>query len=209
MTLRELEYPPPRLDGLRKIQRERCVLRESFLDTVRRFAHLSGTVALMSGGDHDCARYHILGVFPWLSLRAKSKQLEITKHMGGDTRRLHQDPFDVLEQLLDQYRCSEVDESVPLQAGLLGYLAYDLKDCLEQLPRTSVDDLGLPDLYMVAPSLLLVQCTKSGETSLFVPEFHGEPAGAAHKRLTRFEALLSQPPHAGTWQKLPARDRKS
>lgn len=200
MTLRELErLPATELEGIRRIQRERYVLRESFLDTVRRFAHLSGTVALMSGGEHDCARYHILGVFPWLSVRAKSTTLEVAKQ--GGTRRFHQDPFDVLEQLLERYGCASVDESVPLQAGLLGYLAYDLKDCLEQLPRTSVDDLGLPDLYMVAPGLLLIQSTKTGESSLFVPEFHGEPTGAGHKRLGRFEALLSQPPP--TWRRRP------
>jgi len=204
MTLRELErLPPPQLEGIRKIQRERCVLRESFLDTVRRFAHLSGTVALMSGGDHDCARYHILGVFPWLSLRAKSKALEVTKQVGGETRRFHQDPFDLLEQLLDQYACASVDANVPLQAGLLGYLAYDLKDCLEQLPRTSLDDLGLPDLYMVAPGLLLVQEKQTGESTLFVPEFHGEASGAGLKRLGRFEAALNQPPP--TWRKRPAK----
>ncbi|HEU5075089.1 MAG TPA: anthranilate synthase component I family protein, partial [Polyangiaceae bacterium] len=193
MTLRELECPPlPRLEGIKKIHRERRVLRESFLDTVRCFAHLPGTVALMSGGDHDCASYHILGVFPWLSLRSKSTALEITKQ--GDTRRLHQDPFDVLEQLLDRYRAQPVDESVPIQAGLFGYLAYDLKDHLEQLPRTSVDDLGLPDLYMVVPSLLLVQACKTGETVLFVPEFQGEPSGEVTRRLARFEAALNQPP---------------
>src|SRR6187399_3136139 len=195
MTLREVECPRAQeLEGIRKLNREPCVLREPFLDTVRRFAHLPGTVALMSGGDHDCARYHILGVFPWLSVRAKSTALEITKQ--GETRRLHQDPFDALEQLLDQYRCASVDDNVPLQAGLLGYLAYDLKDCLEQLPRTSLDDLGLPDLYMVAPGLLLVQACKTGEAELFVPEFHGEPASAATRRLARFEALLNQPPPA-------------
>ncbi len=195
MTLRNLEYPPPRVEGIRKIHRERYVLREPFVDTVRRFAHLSGTVALMSGGDHDCARYHMLGVFPWLSLRSRATEVELTKQ--GDTRRLHQDPFDVLEQLLTQYRSLPDGAGPPLQAGLLGYLAYDLKDRLEQLPRTSIDDLGLPDLYMVAPGVLLVQDTKTGEAELFVPEFHGEAAAAAIRKLARFEDTLSQPAPTG------------
>ena len=195
MTVRELECPPlPRPEGLRRIHRECCVLKESFLDTVRRFAHLPGTVALMSGGDRDCARYHMLGVFPWLTMRSKAQAVEITK--GDDTRRLHRDPFAVLEQLLDQYRSFPVDASAPLQAGLLGYLAYDLKDCLEELPRTSVDDLGLPDLYLVAPSVLLVQDKHSGEATLFVPELHGDSAGAAERSLERFETSLNRPPPA-------------
>lgn len=201
MTVRELECPLPRLEGVRRLHRERCVLREPFLDTVRRFAHLPGTVALMSGGDHDCARHHMLGVFPWLSLRSKATALELTKQ--SDTRRVHQDPFDVLEQLLDRYRCVALDDAAPLQAGLLGYFAYDLKDRLETLPRTSVDDLGLPDLYLVAPGVLLVQDTKSGESTLFVPELHDEPAGAVAKRLARFESALSQP--APTGRKHPLR----
>ncbi|MBF0302373.1 MAG: chorismate-binding protein, partial [Desulfamplus sp.] len=51
------------------------------------------------------------------------------------------------------------DESLcpdpPVSAGLFGYLAYDLKDRIETLPNTCIDQ-NLPDLYLCAPSVIFV-----------------------------------------------------
>ena len=44
------------------IHEENFFLKESFLDYSRRFAAMDGTAVFMSGGDLDCARYHILAV---------------------------------------------------------------------------------------------------------------------------------------------------
>lgn len=43
----------------------------------------------------------------------------------------------------------------PIICGLFGYLAYDLKDRIENLPNTCIDQ-NLPDLYLCAPSLLFI-----------------------------------------------------
>jgi hypothetical protein len=120
-------------------------VHEPFEEVVRRFAHLPGTVALVSGGKLDCARHHILGVYPWLSLSAQRTRTTLA---DGDHRvELDGDPFTILRRVMQH--CSAPDlgsaelvASLPLTRGLLGYFAYDLKDCLEQLPRTTIDDLG-------------------------------------------------------------------
>ena len=44
-------------------------LSEPFIDLVGRFADEPGTVALLSGGALDSARFHILGLRPWLTWR--------------------------------------------------------------------------------------------------------------------------------------------
>ena len=62
----------------------------------------------------------------------------------------------MLRSLLKRHHFAVDGEQIPLKAGLLGYLAYDFKDCLEKLPRTGIDDLGLPHLLFFAPSILII-----------------------------------------------------
>ena len=64
---------------------------------------------------------------------------------------------DVIHQMKDAIiggtgRQTPLEEtSVPIVSGLFGYLSYDLKDRIEILPNTSMDQ-HLPDLYLCAPS---------------------------------------------------------
>ncbi|HEU4583821.1 MAG TPA: aminodeoxychorismate synthase component I [Polyangiaceae bacterium] len=182
------------LAKLTGVHAEPLELREPFVDVVRRFAALPGTVALLSGGQLDCARHDILGVEPWLWL---SGQRTRTTLSDKDQRlELDGDPFTVLRRVLQ--RCSVPglalpELGLPLCGGLLGYLAYDLKDCLEQLPRTSIDDLGLPLMYLVAPTILLVHDRVSAAATLLALRFQGDQATFS-QQLARFRAALAAPP---------------
>lgn len=49
------------------VHTEPFLLSEPLIDLASRFAHMPGTVLLMSGGESDCAQHHILGIMPWLS----------------------------------------------------------------------------------------------------------------------------------------------
>ena len=112
----------PWLQRVAGVHSESIALREPFLELVRRFAHLPGTVALVSGGTLDCARHDILGVYPWLSLSGQRTQTTLTT---DDHRvELDGDPFTNLRRVLQ--RCSLPDSGLPLPfcSGLLGYLAY-------------------------------------------------------------------------------------
>ena len=53
-------------------------LDETFVDFSARFAHLTGTTVLLSGGDLDCARYHILAAKPWLTLTGRNRNMTIS-----------------------------------------------------------------------------------------------------------------------------------
>ena len=61
----------PRISG---VKTESLDLEEPFAAMVARFAREAGSVALLSGGDLDCARYHILAVRPWLTLSGRGTQ---------------------------------------------------------------------------------------------------------------------------------------
>ncbi len=141
------------------IRTGRISLDESFSDFAARFADIPGTVVLMSGGDLDCARYHILGAMPCLTFTAKGKNITIKT----DKEVLHfkADPFEILRKIMTMpnplYAIGEEKSlCLPIICGLMGYLSYDLKDTIEKLPRTSVDDLGLPDICLFAPSLIVI-----------------------------------------------------
>ncbi len=190
MTNAASEPGPTWLRKVSGVDSEPLHLREPFLEVVRRFAHLPGTVALMSGGAHDSARHHILGLYPWLSLSGHRTRTTLA---DGDQRvELEEDPFATLRRLLQHSRVPGLP-SLPLSSGLLGYFAYDLKDCLEQLPRTSVDDLGLPLMHLVAPSLIVIQERASGATTLLSMRLQGDEARAG-RDVARFKQALGAPP---------------
>ncbi|MBN2060857.1 MAG: aminodeoxychorismate synthase component I [Deltaproteobacteria bacterium] len=147
---------------------EKFPLEKPFLDVASRFADLTGTVILMSGTDLDCARYHILATLPWITFTGKGNRMKIASR--DRALELESDPFETLRSLLDAFHVMPEkipgDITIPVAAGLFGYLSYDLKDFLEDLPRTSLDDLDLPRICMYAPTIILVHDRSSGDTYL-------------------------------------------
>lgn len=155
------------------IHEEQLVLKESFLDFSRRFASMEGTAVFMSGGDLDCARHHILAAIPWLTLKGRQLNMMITA--SNQSTEFTADPFDMLKRILNTCRLNDHDmvpsgSTQPIAAGLFGYLSYDLKDVLEKVPRTSIDDLGLPHLFLFAPSIIVVHDKVADNTRLFILE---------------------------------------
>ena len=140
---------------IKNIHLEEIDLGSSFQDFSSRFASIPGTVVLLSGGKLDCAQYHVLGTRPWLSFIGRGRQMVLT--IGEQIIRFEADPFDTLRMILETFHVDSPDLPVPIGSGLMGYLSYDLKDFLENLPRTSFDDLGLPDICLFAPSVIVAQ----------------------------------------------------
>jgi len=154
-------------------------LDASFLDVAGKFAHLPGTVALVSGSDLDCARYHMLAVLPWMILSGVGRAL--TLRTGEESFPIEDNPFEAARSLLQHFRLPFPAEPLPVSAGLFGYFSYDLKDQLEILPRTSIDDLGLPQIWLSAPGALLVHDRREGISRLCIPEREGVDTGQVRK----------------------------
>jgi para-aminobenzoate synthetase component 1 len=142
-------------------------LDEPFLEWAGRFATLPGTILLMSGGNLDCARYHILGAKPWLTFSGQRRRMCVTTE--NQTYRWQGDPLEAIDRLLRNWRLKNAKLPPPIAAGFLGYLAYDLKDTLENLPKTVIDDLDLPHIYFNAPTILVVHDKQDGITRLNIP----------------------------------------
>lgn len=161
-----------------------------FCELAARFSHLPGTVALLSGGDLDCARYHLLGAFPWLTLTGRHDATRLT--IDGAAEEVSASPFDVLRAVLEHFRLPDADWPLPMAAGMMGYLSYDLKDVLENLPKTSVDRTHLPQMLLYAPSILVVHDKKDRSTRIMVPQ---RPAGdgKTEAMLARFHRIAAEP----------------
>ncbi|MCG2758320.1 MAG: aminodeoxychorismate synthase component I [Desulfobacteraceae bacterium] len=190
-SMDEIKKITGEIDG---IHTENIELGESFLDFASRFASMPGTVILMSGGDNDCSRYHILGAKPWLTFAGRINDMEIKAE--DHSFNFKADPFDTLRNILNAYRpyvrhLHDHNIQSPFAAGILGYLSYDLKDSLEELPRTSIDDLYLPHICFFAPSIIVIHDRKEDRTSLFIPERVVSGESVLSKDLEVFRNILA------------------
>ena len=185
------------------IHTEPISLSEPFIDFSARFASMPGTTVLMSGGDLDSARYHILGAKPWLVFSGRGRNMTIT--VENQTFDFKADPFDTLRMILKAFNLNDLDLDQsdlpkPVYAGLFGYLAYDLKDCLEKLPRTSIDRLCLPHIYFIAPSIIVVHDKANDNTRLCIPERKFDGKNNLENDLAEFKRIISdRPPKHGSF----------
>jgi para-aminobenzoate synthetase component 1 len=122
--------------------------------------HRPYAMLLLSGGELDCAGYSIMGWDPYLVMRAKGEQISLRR--DGARQICRGQPFTVLEDLLGALELPGETPLAPLAAGGLGFLAYDLKNHLEKLPQTALDDLNLPELVLAFPRRLVVHDRRGG-----------------------------------------------
>ncbi|MFW6169881.1 MAG: aminodeoxychorismate synthase component I [Planctomycetota bacterium] len=178
------------LGPLTHIHCQEIVFQETFLECAARFASEPGTVILISGGDSDCEQYDILATRPWLTHRAR--HVDNVLRSGTRSERIQADPLDVTRSIISYYSVDPSESVLPVCGGLFGYLAYDLKDRIEELPRTAVDDLHLPHLCLFAPSLILVHDRLAGVTRLHVPVLESGGQDALERSLAYFDRVMKR-----------------
>ncbi len=138
---------------IRRLIRSKLELTQPFEQMVRGFSKSTGSVILLSGTSLDCAMYNILAIKPWLTITAKGKNISVCV----DNKQLcfSGDPLQFIDELIKHCSIDYNKSLYPVSAGLFGYLAYDLKDRIESLPNSCMDQ-NLPDLYLCAPSIIFV-----------------------------------------------------
>lgn len=193
-----MKHSPYVKSRIRKIHSREISVETAFEELAGFFSGQEGTVLLMSGGEHESTAQHLLAAEPWLRIRSKHRQVEIRER--EEVLQVEGNPFDILQEILSHYRFTEPgfdsligDEEAdiragqagrgmlhsPVQAGLFGYLSYDLKDQIERIPSSTIDDLALPDLFLTAPRLLVTEERSSGRRFAHVTEIAGDPEGLA------------------------------
>jgi para-aminobenzoate synthetase component 1 len=104
-------------------------------------------------------------------------------------------PFEDLRRLLAAYRVDYgeyVDHPVPLLSGAVGYFGYEAGYFIEELPDCGVDDLTLPDIYLMFVSTILAHCHGTGRSYLSIIG-RGEDETAARRQAEILrESMLAQ-----------------
>ncbi len=129
------------------------------------------------------ARYSFLAADPWQVLEG-----------GGPA-----DPFAALEESLATFRVESLPDLPPFQAGVAGYLGYDLGHRLERLPWPKLDDLGLPELCLGLYDWTLAWDHERERTWLFSSGFPDRGEAAARRAQLRADAVkarLAGPPRS-------------
>jgi anthranilate synthase component 1 len=98
-------------------------------------------------GGEKIGRYTFLGVRPFLRLESRGAAITITR--GGKVERCTGNVFDVIKELLRQYRPATMEGLPPFTAGAVGYCAYDIVRRLEDIGEHATDDLGVPDCVLM------------------------------------------------------------
>jgi aminodeoxychorismate synthase component I len=103
----------------------------------------------------ELGRFSFAGVDPYLVVRRLGEETEVecrrAVRPGLTTGRfaVAGDPLEIARQLLPEPPARSVPVELPFVGGAVGYLAYELADQFETHHFTGIDDLGLPELYLL------------------------------------------------------------
>ena len=103
-------------------------------------------------------RYSFLGLRPLLELRARSGRVTVTgDRVPPAVARAADghDPLVAIEALLAALATPTVPDLPPLYAPAAGYLGYDVVRWIERIPDTGLDDLGLDDVRLLVPGVVV------------------------------------------------------
>lgn len=115
---------------------------------------LQDAVLLESG---RAGRYTFLGYQPIATLRSGQGETVVVYADGRIESLLAENPLDALRSLLARYKSPVIPEMPDFSGGAVGYMSYDMNRFFEPtLPQIAIDDLQLPDLYVMMMQDLLV-----------------------------------------------------
>jgi len=117
-------------------------------------------------GNEVIGRYSFIGTKPFDIF--KSEKIGVDEKTGKSIAKFHiegasnvsgetNDPFEILNSLLDVeiVKCSGEPFELPFYGGLVGYISYDAVRYIERIPDKNPSEIDFPDLYFIAPSILI------------------------------------------------------
>jgi anthranilate synthase component 1 len=107
-------------------------------------------------GGEKWGRYTFLGSEPAMVIRARAGRMDIVRPGRGVEVRSITNSFDELRREVKRYRAPELPGNPRFFGGAVGFLAYDIVRCFENIPETVKDDLGAPDVYMMFTDTMLM-----------------------------------------------------
>ena len=153
-------------------------------------------------------RYSMIGLAPDIVWRANGNVAEINRTPASAPAAFTREPRPTLAALraLLAESAIELPEAVPpMAAGVFGHMGYDTVRLIEQLPNVRPDALGVPDMVLMRPTVVVVFDSVRDEMTVVTPvrpqprETAKQAYAAARERLEAAVAALEAPlPHAAT-----------
>jgi len=153
-------------------------------------------------------RYSLIGLQPDVLWRARGSRAEIARDALNAPDSFEPCAGDALQELrtlIDSCRM-DVPEALPKALALVvGYMSYETTRLVERLPEPKDSPLGLPDLFFLRPTVLLVFDRLKDDLFLIAPVYPGKlDARAAYEqaieRLNSVAGRLAQPLPGGVRQ---------
>lgn len=104
-------------------------------------------------GPENIGRYSFLGFDPYMVLQAKDGVVK-TRCMEKESLSSEK-PLKTLAGIMGRYLQMPLPGLPPFQGGAAGLLSYDFVHYLEKLPRTTFDDLRIPDMHLFITDRLI------------------------------------------------------
>ena len=141
-------------------------------------------------------RYSFMGSEPFLIMRSRAR--DITLISPQSEKAVSGNPFEVLGELLQEYKLTSIPTALPFLGGVVGYFSYDLGHFIEKLPSTAVDDLQLPECYLGFYDAVAIFDHLEGRAyvaSTGFPEKGSAWQDRAKARLEELKQRVAQAPH--------------
>src|SRR6201984_274957 len=106
-------------------------------------------------GGEKWGRYTFLGSEPSMVIRARGKRMDLIRSGRGIEVRSISNAFDELGAEVKRFRAPELPGLPRFFGGAVGFLAYDIVRCFEEIPETAHDDLGTPDFHLMFTDTVL------------------------------------------------------
>ncbi len=145
-----------------------------------------------ASGSVKTGRYSFVGTDPFLVFQSKGRRIEIIKE--GKKTVIEDSPLKKLRELINKYR-TDIIEGLPLfTGGAIGIMSYDFVHHFERLPRTTIDDLGLPDAHFIFVDTVIAFDHYANRAWVVTnPSIRNEDYGDALLRLEEIIKKLSSP----------------
>ncbi len=113
----------------------------------------------VTGGENK-ARYSIIGLEPDLVWESKGDKCKIAENLHQSSapkfKELNDEPLAELKEVIDSCKIDIPAGLPPMIAGLFGYVSYDVIRLVEDLPHINNDKLGVPDIRLIRPTILII-----------------------------------------------------
>lgn len=93
-------------------------------------------------------RFSFLGISPFLIFKSKGNLIQIEQN--GKKETFFGSPIEWLRSKFNEFKSARLNSYLPnFTGGAVGYFGYDARHYFENLPRRAIDDLKLPDIYLL------------------------------------------------------------